>query len=194
MAGSVFKRCGCRDAGTGRLAGSRCALLALEGHGTWYFSVELSSGSGGGRRRLRRGGFVSAVAARQALARFVDPAVADAGLTVRLWLCRWLASRQALRPETRRSYGELIGNFLMPYLGRMLLSQVRTGDVQDMFVSIIRRHEQAGRPLAPATVQRIYATARAAFNAAVRAGLIEVSGAGRGVAAGACGAGGGVDG
>lgn len=176
VAGSVFKRCGCRDAVSGRLVGRRCVLLPVEGHGSWYFSVELTGGVGG-RRRLRRGGFASRAAAVAALARFADPVdgVVVAGLTVRVWLCCWLASRQALRPETRRSYGELIGNYLVPYLGRMLLSQVRTVDVQGMFASIIRRHEEAGRPLAGATVQRIYATARVAFNAAVRAGLIGVN-------------------
>ena len=152
VAGSVFKRCGCRDAATGRLLGARCALLLAEGHGSWYFSVELSGGVGG-RRRLRRG-FASRDAAVAALAQFADPVdgVVGAGPTVRVWLYGWLASRQALRAETRRSYGELMGNYLVPYLGRMLLSQVRTADVQGMFASIIRRHEQAGRPLAPATV------------------------------------------
>jgi len=45
VAGSVFKRCGCRDA-TGRLCGSRCVLLSLEGHRSWYFGVELAAGSG----------------------------------------------------------------------------------------------------------------------------------------------------
>ncbi|HEV3173772.1 MAG TPA: site-specific integrase [Actinocrinis sp.] len=57
----------------------------------------------------------------------------------------------------------------------MPVSEVRTADVQAVFVSVIRGHNAAGRSLSPATVQRIYATARAAFNAAVRAGLIEVN-------------------
>jgi hypothetical protein len=111
------------------------------------------------------------------LARFADPAnaAAGAGSTVRVWLHRWLASRLALQAETHRSYGEFISNYLVPYLGSMLVSEVRTRDVQGMFASIIRRHEQVGQPLTPATLQRIYATLRAAFNAAVRAGLIEVN-------------------
>lgn len=176
VAGSVFKRCGCRDALTGRLLGARCALLPLEGHGSWYFSAELPTGSGG-RRRLRRGGFVSAVDAREALARFAVPvaAGAGAGVTVRVWLNRWLASRIALRAETRRSYGELVANYLVPYLGGMPVSEVRTADVQAMLASVIRRHDAAGRSLSAATLQRIYATVRAAFNAAVRAGLIAVN-------------------
>ncbi len=56
VAGSVFKRCGCRDA-AGRLVGAGCVLLPLEGHGSWFFSVELARGADGARRRLRRGGY-----------------------------------------------------------------------------------------------------------------------------------------
>lgn len=67
----------------------------------------------------------------------------------------------SLCAETCRSYGELIGNYLVPYLGGMLVSEVRTRDVQGMFASVIRRHEAAGRALSPATLQRVYATARA---------------------------------
>lgn len=112
-----------------------------------------------------------------ALARFADTrdAAVRAGPTVLEWLNRWLASRLSLRAETRRSYGEFTRNYLVLHLGGMLVSEVRTGDVQGMFVSVIRRHEQAGRPLSPPPLQRINATARAAFNAAVRAGLVEVN-------------------
>jgi integrase len=99
----------------------------------------------------------------------------EPGLTVKAWLERWLASRAALRAPTRRSYAEFIRNYLDPHLGAMLLSEVRTQDVQGMFASIIARHGQAGYRLSPASLQRIRATARAAFNAAVRAGLIPVN-------------------
>jgi hypothetical protein len=157
MSGSVFKRCGCRDAVTGRLLGRRCALLPVDGHGSWYFSVDLPSGAGGGRRRLRRGGFASRASAEAAAARFAGdaPTPRDAGPTVQVWLNRWLASRVSLRAQTRRSYSELIRNYLVPCLGRMLVSEVSTDDVQGMFTSIIRQHEQIGRPLSPATLQRI---------------------------------------
>src|SRR6202011_5347017 len=92
VAGSVFKRCGCRDAVAGRLLGARCVLLPVEGHGSWYFSVELPAGSGG-RRRLRRGGFVSRVAAEAELARFADPqaAAVRAGPRGGAWVKRAVA-------------------------------------------------------------------------------------------------------
>lgn len=178
MPGSVFKRCGCRAAVTGRMLGAACELLPLEGHGSWYLCMDPPPEPDGRRHRLRRGGFAARADAREALDRFADPPPSpggEAGLLVGVWLNRWLASRLSIRPETRRSYGEFIRNYLDPYLGRMLVSQVQTDDVQRMFASIILVHEEAGRPLTPATVQRIYATVRAAFNAAVRAGLIQVN-------------------
>jgi integrase len=178
MSGSVFKRCGCRDVCSGRVLGSRCPLLSLEGHGSWYVCVDLPSGSGGRQRRLRRGGFATREDAQEALDRFATPLPilsGEMGVTVRVWLNRWLASRLSLRPETRRSYGEFIRNYLEPYLGGMPVSEVCTEDVQRMFASIIHNHQEAGRPLSPASVQRIHATVRAAFNAAVRDGLIVVN-------------------
>ncbi|MEC3979832.1 hypothetical protein [Amycolatopsis sp. H20-H5] len=42
-----------------------------------------------------------------------------------------------------------------------------------MFTSLIRTHGVAGRTLTAGTLQRIHATLRAAFNAAVRRGLID---------------------
>lgn len=174
MSGSVFKRCGCRDAETGRVLGARCPLVTEAGHGSWFFSVELPPGSDGRRRRLRRGGFSSWDDAECALARFAGEADSGASITVRVWLERWLASRAAIRAETRRSYRELICNYLIPYLGGVPLAEVRTSDVQSMFRSIIRERGQAGSALSPATLQRIHATARAAFNAALRDGLIGV--------------------
>jgi integrase len=53
-------------------------------------------------------------------------------------LNRWLASRVSLPAATRRSYAEFIGNYLVPYLGRMLVAEVRTSDLQR------RRGETAG--------------------------------------------------
>lgn len=158
MPGSVFKRCGCRDALTGRMLGAVCDLLPLEGHGSWYLCIDLPPGSDGRRHRLRRSGFATRADAREDLDRFADPPPSpreDAGLLVGVWLNRWLASRLSIRPETHRSYGKFIRNCLEPYLGGMLVSQVRAEDVQRMFASIIRVYEEAGRPLTQATVQRI---------------------------------------
>lgn len=39
--GSVYRRCGCRDAATGAQLGTGCPRLADPGHGTWYFAIEI---------------------------------------------------------------------------------------------------------------------------------------------------------
>ena len=70
-AGSVYRRCGCREGRSGRRRGTGCPRLCLPGHGSWYFSVELPRDLGGPRRRVRRGGYRSrtdAIAARDHLA------------------------------------------------------------------------------------------------------------------------------
>ena len=67
--GSVFRRCGCTDPVTGRQYGSRCPRLAAGGrHGSWYVRLELSAGLDG-RRRIRRGGYLSRKAALKVLGR-----------------------------------------------------------------------------------------------------------------------------
>jgi integrase len=172
VSGSVFKRCGCRDAVTGRLLGMRCPLLPEEGHGSWFFSAELPASPSMRRHRLRRGGFCTRESAESALTRYFGEPGGTSVITVRVWSERWLASRVAIRPATRRSYRELIRNYLVPHLGTMPLAEVRTADVQHMFNSIISEHELTGETLSPATLQRIHAVVRAAFNAAIRQGLI----------------------
>lgn len=57
--GSVDKRCGCRDAVTGRRKGRACDLLRRPGHGSWYLTLEIPAVPAGERRRLRLGGYRS---------------------------------------------------------------------------------------------------------------------------------------
>jgi hypothetical protein len=71
--GSVFRRSGCRDQGTGRLLGACCPGLRSPRHGSWYFSADLPSPAGQ-RRRVRRGGFGTRTAAMTALAALTGPA------------------------------------------------------------------------------------------------------------------------
>lgn len=54
-AGSVSRRCGCRDE-TGRQLGSRCPRLRTKGHGGWQVRQELSPNPDGKRRTFRRSG------------------------------------------------------------------------------------------------------------------------------------------
>jgi integrase len=172
--GSVFKRCGCRDQ-AGKLLGARCPELWSTSHGSWYFSAELPSPSGQ-RRRVRRGGFASRLAAVAALEALSGPAAGPArGMTSGEWLQRWLASRVSLRASTSRGYAAHVRGYLVPYLGGIPLAELSPGDVQAMFTAIIRGEAALGHPVGAATLRRIHATLRAALNAAVRAGLISVN-------------------
>ncbi|TDB95166.1 hypothetical protein [Actinomadura sp. 7K534] len=55
----------------------------------------------------------------------------------------------------------------------MLLAEVSVAHVEKMFAIISREHEESGRRLKAATLDRIRATLRAALNAALRQGLVE---------------------
>jgi len=172
--GSVYRRCGCRDESTGRLLGAGCPGLRSPQHGSWYFSAELPSPSGE-RRRVRRGGFAAREAAVAGLEAVTSPVAPEPGLTTGEWLDRWLASRVSLRPSTRRSYVAHVRGYLVPYLGEIQLAALTAGDVQAMFTAIARDETALGHPVSAATLHRIHATLRAALNAAVRAGLIDVN-------------------
>lgn len=121
--GSVYRRCGCRYEGSGRLLGAWCPSLALPGHGSWYFSIGLPSAAGE-RRRVRRGGFSSRKAAAAALEELCS---ARGGPGAGLLTGEWLGSRVSLRPSTARSYETHIRCYLVPYLGDIPLAWLTAG-------------------------------------------------------------------
>jgi hypothetical protein len=124
--GSVYKRCGCRDGGSGRQLGRHCPILAKRGHGSWYFSASRGYG-----RPLRRGGYATRDLARAALGslRRTRP------LTVRDWLDHWLAARSKLRANTRKNYRYLFDQHLILALGQTLLTELDLPTVQAAFRS-----------------------------------------------------------
>ncbi|BCB81231.1 hypothetical protein Pflav_076410 [Phytohabitans flavus] len=71
--GSISKRCGCRDPGSGKLLGNTCPKLRRPNgtwspdHGLWQYQLELPVTATGGRRQLRRGSFDSYRAAADEL-------------------------------------------------------------------------------------------------------------------------------
>ena len=172
--GSVYKRCGCRDAATGRRKGPGCDLLRRPGHGSWYLSLEIPAGAAGERRRLRLGGHRSRRQAEMALRVLQAPCSAGgtSAWTTGRWLQQWLAGRVSLRPSTRRMYESHLRLYLLPHLDRTPLSALSIGEVRAMFLAISRRHQALGTPLSATTVHSIRCTLRAALNAAIREGLL----------------------
>jgi integrase len=143
----VFARCGCRDKHGGR-RGALCPRLGEAGHGSWYFSSELPRRVDGGRRRLRRGGYLTCEAAAAARDRLSVPVLGDPRdgvYTVVEWLEAWVETRARLRDSTRRMYQSHIRLYL-----RRLLDEGMTA----------------------ATARRLVSTLRSALNAAVRERLI----------------------
>jgi hypothetical protein len=61
---------------------------------------------------------------------------------------------------------------LLPHLGAGTGGRTDPGPGASDVTSLIRTHAAAGRPLSPATLQRVHATLRAALNGAVRRGLL----------------------
>ncbi|MGH3164918.1 MAG: tyrosine-type recombinase/integrase [Trebonia sp.] len=166
--GSVFARCGCRD-GQGGRRGASCPRLGEAGHGSWYFSAELPRHIDGGRRRLRRGGYLTCEAADAARNRLSVPVLGDRRdgvYTVAEWLETWVETRARLRDTSRRAYRGHIRLHLRRLLDGVLLRELHIGHVQDAF----RRLFSEG--MTAATARRLLSTLRSGLNAAVRERLI----------------------
>src|SRR5262245_36402204 len=98
----VYKRCGCSD------QDRACPDLAEEGHGSWYFAIQVM-GPRGRKERVRRGGFRTAEHAMQVareLAAADGPGVVSAACTVAQWLRHWLTILQPVRERTRQGYAD----------------------------------------------------------------------------------------
>ena len=148
--GSVFARCGCRDK-RGRRRGTSCPRLGETGHGSWYFSLDLPRHVDGGRRRLRRGGYLTCDAAAVARDKLIVSQLGDPGgrvLTVADWLETWVETRVRLRDSTRRIYRSHIRQHLRRLFDGVVLSELHVGHVEMAF----RRLFDDG--MIPATARR----------------------------------------
>jgi Phage integrase, N-terminal SAM-like domain len=119
----------------------------------------------------------------------LDPS--QPGLTVREWLDAWLATkRRTKRESTYRGYEMHIRTWLKPQLGHLPLDRLNAGHIEELFATIGRINTEltaqraAGvapmevkiegdvrgqsRECGPTTQLRIFATLRAALNAAVK--------------------------
>jgi integrase len=89
--------------------------------------------------------------------------------TVGDWLYSWLSDIAGkVHATTWQSYHSHVHEYLSPGIGRILLHELTTGQIQALFDGLGTRLNRYAEPLAPATLQRIRATLRRALNAAVR--------------------------
>jgi hypothetical protein len=166
--GSVFARCGCRNGHGGRL-GASCSRLGEAGHGSWYFSIDLPRRVDDGRRRLRRGGYLTSEAADAARERLSVPVKGnqrESVYTVAQWLEAWVETRARLRDSTRRIYKSHVRQHLRRVFDGVLLRELDAGRVGQAFARLL------GEGMSAATARRVFSTLRTALNAAVREGLI----------------------
>ncbi|MET9249167.1 tyrosine-type recombinase/integrase [Nonomuraea sp. NPDC003709] len=167
----VYKRCGCSR------QDRACPGLADEGHGSWYFAIQVL-GPNGRSVRVRRGGFRTAEDAMQAARDLVAadvPGGVSAACTVAQWLRHWLTTLQPVRERTRQGYADHVRIHLIPGLGRIPIAEPGQVDLRRFFAGLAQRRNRYGKALSPSTVQRIHATLRAALNEAIREGLIDTN-------------------
>jgi integrase len=122
-----------------------------------------------GRRRLRRGGYLTCDAAEAARDRLSVPQPGDPGgriLTVADWLETWLETRVRLRDSTRRIYRSHIRQHFRRLFTGVLLAELNVGHVVRAFRQLLDEGMTA------ATARRLFSTLRTALNAAARERLI----------------------
>lgn len=92
----------------------------------------------------------------------------EASILVGHFLDRWVESvaKARVRQRTYTSYKYVVTQYLKPQLGSLRLSRVGMADVQNL-VAKLQEHD-----MAPASIRRIHAVLRSAFNEAVKWRLI----------------------
>jgi integrase len=172
IAGTVYRRCACRNRLTGRQWGAQCHMLEDPSHGSWYYWIKVTDAAGL-RKRVRRGGFPSdeaAIAARDAALTEPSPRVLAQAWTVQKWLTDWLEQLD-LRPSTVRGYAVIVRCHLIPALGSRRLSELEPRDVyraMDRIAGTPTRHGV----LAASTVTGVLSVLRSALGAARARGYI----------------------
>lgn len=175
MKGQTYKRCSCPAAALVDEQGRR--INCSKKHGTWYYRHDLPMLVAGRRRQVKQGGFATEREARraltEALARLNRGTHVDRSkLSVGDYLHQWLEGRVNLRPASVTFYRVAVDRYLVPELGHLRLSDLRSGDIEQAFARIRCGVDGRGNDVSPALIIRLKTTLRAALNIAVKHGLI----------------------
>jgi len=145
----VNRKAGKHGKGVYQRCSDDCATDRCRIH-KWAYMVELPPDHAGKRRQLTKGGFETAKDAAEARAEVVrqhrlGELPANGKLTVEQWLTRWLTlpAVTELRPSTIVGYGDHVRLYLVPYLGRTKLSELRSTQIVDMVTRIRADRETA---------------------------------------------------
>lgn len=117
---------------------------------------------------------------RQRIEQFADVELtADSRLTVAEWLKRWLDEymRGTIREDTLNGYRMYTRNYVNPYIGEKVVSQVTSFDIQKLYAKLRKQgrlhpHPEHGNALADATICRVHSMLHLAMKTAVREHLI----------------------
>jgi site-specific recombinase XerD len=129
----------------------------------------------GRSEQVRRGGFTSRAAACRARADVLEQSseqLAGRSWTVGRWLRYWLTTRTSIRPTTLRVYTHHVETHLIPAIGEAKLAALTSRHLTAMFAELAAGTTPTGQPRTAATLQRIRAALRAAYNAAIREGMV----------------------
>jgi integrase len=152
--------------------------------GKWGFVVDIP-GSAGKRQQIRRRGFATKKAAKDAMAAVVaDSArgvfVRPSKVTLEKFLLdEWLpAKRAGLRPSTFNSYDRIIRLYVVPAIGGAKLAEIDGSMLNGLYARLLTSGRSDGRStphgagLAPKTVRNVHGVLVKAFKDAVRWGRV----------------------
>lgn len=167
--GSIYQRHlrSCPRDERGRLRSHKC-------RGPWAYWLLVGQDRDGRRRQVSKSGFSTKREAERALKELLAREHAEIAevhrLTVGTYLHQWLEGKRSLRDTTRGGYASNIRLYLDPYLGRILLAELRPHHLDPMYSDLLSGTHDRIR--AVATVHRVHATLRSALNSAVKRRLI----------------------
>jgi integrase len=93
--------------------------------------------------------------------------------TVEDYLENWLWGKQSLRPSTHAGYETHVRRYLIPFLGKVRLSGLHSGQIQRMYQLLGDQEGRGGKALSVSSLRRVHATLMSALNTAVRRGLLD---------------------
>ena len=139
---------------------------------TWAYVVYEVDGATGKKKHVWHGGYASREDARVARDDARDHAnkghVAPSRQLLGDYLDEWIVTVAAdLAPSTLASYRQHVRVYLKPRLGDVRLCDLTRKRAKAAYAELRKSERQHGGPLAPATVDRIWATLRSALSEAV---------------------------
>ena len=139
---------------------------------TWAYVISEVDGATGKKKPVWHGGYASREDARVARDDARDHAnkghVAPSRQFLADYLDEWIVAVAAdLAPSTLASYRQHVRVYLKPRLGDVRLCDLTRKRAKAAYAELRKSERQHGGPLAPATVDRIWATLRSALSEAV---------------------------